>query len=570
MGKGLTDKSLFVSDFEMDRAFPPFKPMGVCEASTKEGVNPAIDNCGGSRKQGPEENLDDDIIACTPFPIVMESASSVTDNPVQKDLSVLQERVMDVQNHPRERNIRTGGFGMPSDNGAELEHGRTRNLDGTEKEMHGSDCQEIIYITDTEVSPVRSSRRALQSGNSADIIGPKRKSLSSGCIAANGVSQTVLHEDIVPLSPGCNSPYNRKPQKVGGVGHKTPKSKSLNVVDEGELCITPSVCLSTPEGRSLNSVKSGDWQDNCSVYSPGDAFWNEAIEAVDGILVPTSEELLLRPCRLGKQKSSCAAPNKAPDGIIQNLGNPVNKILGTEETMKDLQDLQFCFPEDVRKGDCAGVLVLDSNRSTKADNGDKFRPVDISLLPVRCFDFPCENSFLEKSIAESGNRDISHHLIEKVLDSSLEKPSEMENHKVHMELDDVVPEKHEACKPMEVVEHSKGDMSGISSPFEINTDVPISTSENKETMSKCLYNINKSSMPNDALTLAEREMVVGSTVTSSAKHYSLELSIWLPPEICVMYGKKGVTKLYPWQVTGISTLLLHYCFLGILRRIRKE
>jgi hypothetical protein len=33
--------------------------------------------------------------------------------------------------------------------------------------MHGPHCKEIIYITDTEVSPVRSSRRALQSGNSA-------------------------------------------------------------------------------------------------------------------------------------------------------------------------------------------------------------------------------------------------------------------------------------------------------------------------------------------------------------------------------------------------------------------
>lgn len=534
----------------MDRAFPPFKPMGVCEASAKQRVNPAIDNCGGSRKQGPEENLDDDIIECTPFPIVRESTSSVTDNPVQRDSSVSQERVMDVQNHPRERNIRNGGFRMPSDNSAETEHGRTSNVDGTEKDMHGPDCEEIIYITDTEVSPVRSSRRALQSGNSAGIIGPKRKSLSSGCIAANGVSQTVLHEDVVLLSPGCNSPYNRKPQKVGGVGHKTPKSKSLNIGDEGELCITPSVCLSTPEGRSLNSVKSGDWQDSCSMYSPGDAFWNEAIEAVDGILVPTSEELLLRPCRLGKQKSSCAAPNKAPDGIIQNLGNQVNKNPGTEETMKDVQDLQFCFPEDIREGDSAGVLVLDPNGSTKADNGDKFSAVDISLLPVRCFDFPCENSFLEKSIGELGNRDISHHLIKKQLDSSLEKPSEMENHKVHMEVDDVVPKKHKICKPMEVVEHSKGDISGISSPLVINTDIPISTSENRESVSKCLYNINKSALPNDALTLAEIEMEVGATVTSSAKHYSLELSTWLPPEICVMYGKKGVTKLYPWQVTA--------------------
>ena len=534
----------------MDRAFPPFKPMGVCEASAKQRVNPAIDNCGGSRKQGPEENLDVDIIECTPFPIVRESTSSVTDNPVQRDSSVSQERVMDVQNHPRERNIRNGGFRMPSDNSAETEHGRTSNVDGTEKDMHGPDCEEIIYITDTEVSPVRSSRRALQSGNSAGIIGPKRKSLSSGCIAANGVSQTVLHEDVVLLSPGCNSPYNRKPQKVGGVGHKTPKSKSLNIGDEGELCITPSVCLSTPEGRSLNSVKSGDWQDSCSMYSPGDAFWNEAIEAVDGILVPTSEELLLRPCRLGKQKSSCAAPNKAPDGIIQNLGNQVNKNPGTEETMKDVQDLQFCFLEDIREGDSAGVLVLDPNGSTKADNGDKFSAVDISLLPVRCFDFPCENSFLEKSIGELGNRDISHHLIKKQLDSSLEKPSEMENHKVHMEVDDVVPEKHKICKPMEVVAHSKGDISGISSPLVINTDIPISTSENRESVSKCLYNINKSALPNDALTLAEIEMEVGATVTSSAKHYSLELSTWLPPEICVMYGKKGVTKLYPWQVTA--------------------
>lgn len=546
MGEVLTDESLFVSDIEMGRAFPPFKPTGFCEASAKM-VNPAIGNGRGSRKQGLEENLDDDIIACTPFPIFMESTSSVTDNPVQRDLSVSHERVVDVPNHPRERNIETGGFRMPSDNSAEIEHGATRNLDGVLMEMYGPDCHEIICISDTEVSPVRSSRRALQSGNSADISGPKRKSLTSGCIAANGVSQTVLHEEIVPLSPGCKSPYNRKPQKVGGIGHKTLKSKSLNIGDEGELCVTPSVCLSTPEGRSLNSVKSGNWEDNCSMFSPGDAFWNEAIKAVDGILVPTSEELLLRPCRVRKQKSSCAAPNKAPDGITRNLVNQVSINPGTEDTMKDVQDLQLCFPEDIREGDSAGVLVLDSNGSTKADKGDKFSEVDISPVPVRCFDFTCENSLLEKSIGELQNQDISHKV--KLLDSSLEKPSDMKNHKVHMEVD-VVPEEHKVCQPMEMVEQSKGDMSGISSPFDINIDVTTSTSQNRDMVSKCLYNTNKSSLPKDAYTLAEREMEVGSTVTSSAQHYSLELSTWLPPEICVMYGKKGVTKLYPWQVTA--------------------
>lgn len=35
---------------------------------------------------------------------------------------------------------------------------------------------------------------------------------------------------------------------------------------------------------------------------------------------------------------------------------------------------------------------------------------------------------------------------------------------------------------------------------------------------------------------------------------NLELSYWLPPSVCEIYAKKGVTKLYPWQVVYPKTL----------------
>lgn len=43
--------------------------------------------------------------------------------------------------------------------------------------------------------------------------------------------------------------------------------------------------------------------------------------------------------------------------------------------------------------------------------------------------------------------------------------------------------------------------------------------------------------------------VEASTPTSSVplKDYS-KLSTWLPPELCAVYMKKGISELYPWQV----------------------
>jgi hypothetical protein len=46
-------------------------------------------------------------------------------------------------------------------------------------------------------------------------------------------------------------------------------------------------------------------------------------------------------------------------------------------------------------------------------------------------------------------------------------------------------------------------------------------------------------------------------VVPSADQSHVDLSEWLPPDICAIYIKKGLRKLYPWQVHSVflSTML---------------
>jgi hypothetical protein len=41
---------------------------------------------------------------------------------------------------------------------------------------------------------------------------------------------------------------------------------------------------------------------------------------------------------------------------------------------------------------------------------------------------------------------------------------------------------------------------------------------------------------------------VGTPASGSTSKDFLELSYWLPQTLCNVYAKKGITKLYPWQV----------------------
>lgn len=51
---------------------------------------------------------------------------------------------------------------------------------------------------------------------------------------------------------------------------------------------------------------------------------------------------------------------------------------------------------------------------------------------------------------------------------------------------------------------------------------------------------------------------VGTPLSGSTSKEFLELSYWLPQNLCNVYAKKGITKLYPWQVI----FALHFSYYG--------
>lgn len=210
-----------------------------------------------------------------------------------------------------------------------------------------------------------------------------------------------------------------------------------------------------------------------SIFSPGETFWNEAIQVADGLY---------------------ATNNNLPDEMeVDNLrtdrcGNKSNKVL--------------------HEG-ASGVFDARKNASL-ASLGEpgKYMDKEVSPLPVKHFDFSLE----EKNSNENTLLRCSENK------STFLMHGEGEQARLH--------EVQEMTSSGAIAKR-KADL------YTQENDSITSTTPDKE-------------IRNFTGNTAENEDSTPSSFVLLKDH--LDLNNWLPSEICSIYMKRGISKLYPWQV----------------------
>ncbi|XP_057957397.1 helicase and polymerase-containing protein TEBICHI isoform X2 [Malania oleifera] len=249
-----------------------------------------------------------------------------------------------------------------------------------------------------------------------------------------------------------------------------------------------------------------------SIFSPGEAFWNEAIQVADGLLGPTDDF-----CVLSSEKFNTAK-------IQYERNNSHNLRCGScDNNTKELQD----------EGE-SRILHMEMVASSKSlGKHGKTSGVEASPLPVKHFDFSLDDKSFDqntpyecsadetKAMRDRGNKQIEcgsvNHKGLWVADHLTSGNAQMNGeHKVKD-----MPSIHAVTKREKV--HVLREDSGSITP-----DAP--GMENRNVIASHAY--NEASTPSSFPPPRDR----------------LDLSNWLPSEVCSIYRKSGISKLYPWQV----------------------
>jgi DNA polymerase theta len=223
-----------------------------------------------------------------------------------------------------------------------------------------------------------------------------------------------------------------------------------------------------------------------SMFSPGEAFWEEAIQLADGLAVP-----------MGNDSSKAMEESN---------------VMGGQVEMKNSCNLQN-YDGKARK-------ILDQSKNiglTEMHTKDSAK--EASSLPVKHFDFSYEDNNMDENTLQNCRVD---NLVNVTCVAG-------------KQYDSISVASHTYEQPYKVQEKILADSSGN----KVRKDSFFNISSN-----------NFNSPNNEARTKINIHASLEAKTPSS--HVSLDdqldLHSWLPPEICNIYRKKGISKLYNWQV----------------------
>ncbi|KAL1210307.1 Helicase and polymerase-containing protein TEBICHI [Cardamine amara subsp. amara] len=260
-------------------------------------------------------------------------------------------------------------------------------------------------------------------------------------------------------------------------------------------CHTPgSAVKSCPVG----TPKSGS---GSSMFSPGDAFWNEAIQVADGLSIPI------------ENSGSVEVKDGGQHGTILSCSN---KIDNCSEKLKRNLDLDESRVKD--KGAIGYSKVLEKH----GRDFDK----EVSLLPVKNLELLFQD---KKTDGGTPGQCASFDENKITLGSSGISESALVDNK--------------GCETLDIANNAQEN--------KILTGRLYLESEGKKIL-LCEENHSVRSVPmisNMRKPVDSSESEESQTPSSSHRNKDgLSLSTWLPSEVCSVYNKKGISKLYPWQV----------------------
>ncbi|KAL6985392.1 DNA-directed DNA polymerase [Sarracenia purpurea var. burkii] len=241
-----------------------------------------------------------------------------------------------------------------------------------------------------------------------------------------------------------------------------------------------------------------------SIFSPGEAFWNEAIQVADGFLMTNDN--------LSVQVAGEFSVANIQSGI-KNLNNLSNAGCG------DMPNKIF------NQGSRVGGVEMNSSIGSPGKHGNGFDK-EASPLPVKHFDFSFEdrNMFEDTLYTYSGDN---------------------KNDLIHKKAEQLVQKATTSCDTAKrkVGSFSQGnDRTTSSTPDK----------EKRDFMANGTY--GDDSTPSSSVLLKD----------------CLDLSYWLPLEICNIYKKRGISKLYSWQDNPFVKIKIEHALVELSALVRKS
>ncbi|CAN0907001.1 Helicase and polymerase-containing protein TEBICHI [Linum grandiflorum] len=289
--------------------------------------------------------------------------------------------------------------------------------------------------------------------------------LHSGHLVACSTMDKVedMQSIITPEDKTCI--LGASEQHQSGLKKCDKKSKlTVNLTD----CCTPG-----PPSVKAHLHETPKSAGGSSMFSPGEAFWCEAIQVADGIFADTNNALTIVSMNDGNNGDNPMEVLYEAEGRSQVMGNGSyresvmknrNKSSAEEVSPLPVKHLNFLLDEKASNSD----IQCDATKSLKASRDGKQSASRMAGLKH------CQTTSVLGSLCKAGA-----------------------NHEAH------------------------GEKKNIDSspPKEANVSV---------FNNSCIASETPSSL-------------------ASCKD-GLEITNWLPAEVCCIYGRRGITKLYPWQV----------------------
>ncbi|KAH6757052.1 hypothetical protein C2S51_038889 [Perilla frutescens var. frutescens] len=267
-------------------------------------------------------------------------------------------------------------------------------------------------------------------------------------------------------------------------------------------CETPASFASKLGARETPQSSRGS-----SLFSPGDAFWNEAIIVADGLV----------------------NPNAGLSSHVAENNEALKKGYGTHNS------------NNVKNGVCVHLLnsardgVIDSVCDVGAVSavgslGMHVKDLDkeVSPLPVKHFDFSFEAKNIDKEISADANNTKPGILTTKETHASINLHNSQCHNLMHISLKDPI------CEILPDAQRTS---------FKC-----INSKRSVENLNENIHTAACDTPNRDYIEVVANKHKSNCTPASSSTKGCLDLSNWLPLEICRIYYKKGVSKLYPWQV----------------------
>ncbi|CAK9312933.1 unnamed protein product [Citrullus colocynthis] len=282
--------------------------------------------------------------------------------------------------------------------------------------------------------------------------------------------------------------------------------QKCNKAPRSPYCLTE---CKTPGLPTANTCFQETPKSGSSTFSPGEAFWKEAIVFADGLCAPSID------------LTNCDAEGAK---VAESQSHTKKLPIPGEPAQKRLKGQFGGGSGGVRLGEPGASMV-----SLRSDLKELNR--EVSSLPVKHFDFSADDKNLDGS----------------TLPYCASNESEVNAYDLNEQSDccytnDSLPKHNDKTRDSDSLTKEKIHETNVASSVPVVTEVKLNifSPSDSITSDTAVHELRASTV---------HDFKEETTPSSSVRHKDwLDLSCWLPPEICSIYKEKGITKLHPWQV----------------------